>query len=60
MRQEAARDRISVLICDDHRLLTDTLRAVVENDPSLELISEPLHRPDQAIAVCAEKHPDVA
>ena len=57
--EEPARDDISVLVCDDHRLLTDTLRTVIENDPSLSLVGPPLHTPSEAIEVCEQKHPNV-
>jgi DNA-binding NarL/FixJ family response regulator len=57
--EETARDRISVLVCDDHRLLTDTLRTVIENDPALLLVAPPLHTPEEAIALCGERRPNV-
>jgi DNA-binding NarL/FixJ family response regulator len=50
---------IRLLICDDHRILTDTLETVVEGDESLELISHPLHSPDDAIRIAGERQPDV-
>ncbi|MDP8957141.1 MAG: response regulator transcription factor [Actinomycetota bacterium] len=54
-----ARNRISVLVCDDHRLLTDTLKTVIENDPTLLLVAPPLHSPGDAIQLCGEARPDV-
>jgi DNA-binding NarL/FixJ family response regulator len=57
--EEHARDRISVLVCDDHRLLTDTLKSVIDNDPSLLLVAPPLHVPEEAIEVCDQKRPNV-
>ncbi len=59
MSDESARDRISVLVCDDHRLLTDTLKTVIENDPALLLIAPPMHAPEEAIRLCDEKKPNV-
>lgn len=56
---EPARDHISVLVCDDHRLLTDTLKTVIENDPSLVLVAPPLDAPEKAVELCGEKRPDV-
>ena len=56
---EPARDHISVLVCDDHRLLTDTLRTVIENDPSLSLVGPPLHTPLEAVEVCEQRRPNV-
>jgi DNA-binding NarL/FixJ family response regulator len=57
--EEHARDRISVLVCDDHRLLTDTLKTVIENDPALLLVAAPLHAPEDAITLCGERRPNV-
>jgi DNA-binding NarL/FixJ family response regulator len=57
--EEAARGQISVLICDDHRLLTDTLRTVIENEPSMALVAQPVHHPEEAIGLSGEKRPNV-
>jgi len=51
--------RVRILICDDHRILTDTLRAVVQEDPGLELLGRPVHSPDEAVQLAAHFHPDV-
>jgi RNA polymerase sigma factor (sigma-70 family) len=50
---------INLLICDDHRILTDTLRTVVEQDPGLRLVSSPVHEPDEAIEVLRREPTDV-
>jgi DNA-binding NarL/FixJ family response regulator len=39
---------ISLLICDDHRLLTDTLTSVVEHAPEMRLLP-PVHTPEEAV-----------
>ncbi len=52
--------RIRLVVCDDHRVLTDTLARVIEDDPELELIAPPLHAAEEAVAVCREHRPDVA
>jgi DNA-binding NarL/FixJ family response regulator len=54
-----ATEPIRLLICDDHRLLTDTLTTVVEQDPGLILLSPPVHAPDEAVALADRHHPDV-
>jgi len=51
--------RVRILICDDHRILTDTLRAVVQEDPGLELLGRPVHSPDEAVQLAARLRPDV-
>lgn len=50
---------VRLLICDDHKILTDTLRAVVEDDPDIELVAEPVQSPDAAIALLDAGCPDV-
>jgi DNA-binding NarL/FixJ family response regulator len=50
---------ISVVICDDHRLLTDTLTTVVQDDPSLRMLTPPLHSSEEAVELVRERHPDV-
>jgi DNA-binding NarL/FixJ family response regulator len=55
----APAERITLLICDDHRLLTDTLSTVVESDDSLIMVRPPVHEPEEAIDIAAIEHPDV-
>jgi RNA polymerase sigma factor (sigma-70 family) len=58
--QLAGDDRVvSLLICDDHKILTDALAMVVERDPALRMVAPPVHEPEAAIAICEEFLPDV-
>jgi DNA-binding NarL/FixJ family response regulator len=50
---------VSLLICDDHKILTDALAMVVERDPGLRMVAAPVHEPEAAIAICEEFLPDV-
>jgi DNA-binding NarL/FixJ family response regulator len=50
---------IRLLICDDHKILTDALATVVGLDDALELVSAPVHDPQEAISICAEQLPEV-
>ena len=50
---------VRLLICDDHRVLTDALATVVGLDDQLELVAPPVHDPKAAIELCAEQLPDV-
>jgi DNA-binding NarL/FixJ family response regulator len=50
---------VTLLICDDHRVLTDALATVVGLDDTLQLVSPPVHTAEEAIEVCAEQLPDV-
>ncbi len=61
MGEAADDDRtvISVLICDDHRLLTDTLTTVIENDPALRMLTPPVHSSEEAVDLVRDRHPDV-
>jgi DNA-binding NarL/FixJ family response regulator len=56
---EAAPQAITVLVCDDHRLLTETLTAVLGRDPSIEALIPAVHSPEEAIEVCRTRHPTV-
>jgi len=55
---EATRRAIRLLICDDHRLLTETLTDVVRHDPSFALLP-PVHNSEEAVALVQEHRPDV-
>jgi DNA-binding NarL/FixJ family response regulator len=55
---EATRRAIRLLICDDHRLLTETLTDVVGHDPSFALLPS-VHTSEEAVALVREHHPDV-
>jgi DNA-binding NarL/FixJ family response regulator len=50
---------VRLLICDDHKILTDALSMVVGLDSVLEMVAPPVHDPETAIALCAEHLPDV-
>ncbi|MGH2660691.1 MAG: response regulator, partial [Actinomycetota bacterium] len=49
----------TLLICDDHKILTDALAIVVERDATLRMVAPPVHVPEQAIELCREHRPDV-
>jgi NarL family two-component system response regulator LiaR len=51
--------KVSLLICDDHKILTDALAMVVERDGDLLLVGRPVHDAESAIALAAEQLPDV-
>jgi DNA-binding NarL/FixJ family response regulator len=50
---------VSLLICDDHKVLTDALSMVVGVDPTLSLVSPPVHTPEEGVLLSAEQLPDV-
>ena len=50
---------ITLLICDDHKILTDALAMVVDRDGSLRMIASPVHVPEEAIELCRVHQPDV-
>jgi DNA-binding NarL/FixJ family response regulator len=50
---------VTLLICDDHKILTDALAMVVEREPGLRLIAPPVHVPEEAIALAKDHQPDV-
>jgi DNA-binding NarL/FixJ family response regulator len=51
--------RVSLLICDDHKILTDALATVVGLDAELQLVGPPVHDPQEAIDLATEQLPDV-
>jgi len=51
--------QVSLLICDDHKILTDSLATVVGLDGELSLVAPPVHTPAEAIAVALDQLPDV-
>jgi DNA-binding NarL/FixJ family response regulator len=55
----ASDQKVTLLICDDHKILTDALATVVGLDPTLVMVAPPVHDPFTAIAVCTEQLPDV-
>jgi NarL family two-component system response regulator LiaR len=56
---DGARHVTTLLICDDHKVLTDALATVVGLDDDLQLVAPPVHDPETAIALSAEHLPDV-
>ena len=50
---------IRLLICDDHKLLTDALALIVGSDPGIELVAAPVQDPDDAIELVRSHSPDV-
>jgi DNA-binding NarL/FixJ family response regulator len=57
--EREAPETIRLLICDDHRLLTDTLTTVVEQDAGLKLLAQPVHSPEEAVVIASGEKPDV-
>lgn len=56
---EQAQEPVTLLICDDHKILTDSLAMVVERDAGLRMVARPVHTPEEAVEICHEHHPDV-
>ena len=54
-----SRDPVSLLICDDHKILTDALATVVGLDDQLDMVAPPVHAPEEAIALAEEHLPNV-
>jgi DNA-binding NarL/FixJ family response regulator len=50
---------VSLLICDDHKVLTDALSVVVGVDESLRLVAPPVHTPEEGVVHASEQLPDV-
>ncbi|MEX0834013.1 MAG: response regulator transcription factor [Actinomycetota bacterium] len=52
-------DQVTLLICDDHKLLTDALTMVVERDGQLSMPAGPVSDPEDAVEICRKDAPDV-
>lgn len=50
---------ISLVICDDHKVLTDALAAVVGTEPGLRMAADPVDNAADAVALTASVRPDV-
>jgi len=50
---------VSLLICDDHKILTDALSMVVKLDPELEMVAPPVHTAEEAVDLAEQHLPDV-
>jgi DNA-binding NarL/FixJ family response regulator len=48
-----------LLICDDHKILTDALTMVIERDEDLRLVAPAVQTADRAVDLCREHRPDV-
>ena len=59
MSEDGRRAPVKLVICDDHRVLTDALALMVRSDSDLELVADPVQDPDDAIELCRQHHPDV-
>jgi DNA-binding NarL/FixJ family response regulator len=55
----AGETRVSLLICDDHKVLTDALSMVVGLDESLDLVAAPVHTPTEGVLLAQDLLPDV-
>lgn len=52
-------DPVTLVICDDHKILTDALAMVVERNADLRMVAPPVHTPEEAVDLCREHMPDV-
>jgi NarL family two-component system response regulator LiaR len=57
--EPGANEEIGLLICDDHKILTDALAMVVERSDGMRLVAPPVHSPEEGIALAEEHRPDV-
>jgi len=50
---------VSVLICDDHQILTDTLAILIESEPGMRMVAPPVHTAADAVEIARLLRPDV-
>jgi two-component system response regulator DesR len=53
-------ETVSVVICDDEKVLTDALEILIERETDLVLAAPSAHDPHTVVQVCHDQHPDVA
>ncbi len=51
--------RIRLLVCDDHKILTDLLAMLVARDPQICMAADPVHTGEDAVSLCEQHRPDV-
>jgi DNA-binding NarL/FixJ family response regulator len=56
---ERSRDEIRVVLADDHPLILEGIRTLIENAPGMQVVAEATNGDDAVTAVLSE-HPDVA
>ncbi len=52
------KERIKVLLCDDHTLFREGIKAILKDEPSIEIVGEAADG-RQAVAKALQLHPDV-
>jgi two-component system response regulator NreC len=52
------KERIKVLLCDDHTLFREGIKAILKDEPSIEIVGEAADG-RQAVAKALQQHPDV-
>ncbi len=57
--ETAGEPAIRVLLCDDHRILSDALAMLIGMDPGMQLVADPVDTAEHAVSVAAEHSPDV-
>jgi NarL family two-component system response regulator LiaR len=56
---EGSQRHITLLICDDHKLLTESLAMVITSEHDIALVSDPVDDPAVAVDLVMELRPDV-
>ena len=56
---EQGEGRTTLLIADDHKILTDALAMVVERDASLSMVAPPVHTAEEAVEISRRERPEV-
>ena len=52
------KERIKVLLCDDHTLFREGIKAILKDEPSIEIVGEAADG-REAVAMARQLHPDV-
>lgn len=52
-------ESIRLLVCDDQKILADSLAIAVQRDSAIELLAPAMYASSEAVAMCGERCPDV-
>jgi hypothetical protein len=60
MAHEGEQTTIRLLICDDHKVLTDALALIVGSDPDIQLVADPVQDPTGSVRSSSTWPPAIA
>ncbi|MEX0832897.1 MAG: response regulator transcription factor [Actinomycetota bacterium] len=56
---DSSGEPVRLIVCDDHKILADSLAIAAKQDSAIELAAPPMYASSEAVAACRERCPDV-